>query len=236
MIELNLVPDVKLEYIRAQRQRAAVISISILVSIVAGAVIVLMALYAFGAQALHKKLTDDAITTEYQTYSQRQDLSKTLTVQKQMEQLSSLHNSKLMSSRLFDLAQTIVPSGKNQVKISRLTVNSEDNQITIEAEAKNGYEALEVFKKTIERTKFEYQEAGERQEPVLVATNISDQDRRYSEGADGKRVLRFSLSFEYPSELFAPTSTSGKIVAPTRQNVTDSKLTVPSSLFTERGE
>lgn len=235
MIEINLVPDVKLEFIRAQRQRMMVISASILVSIVAGGVVVLMALYAFGAQGVAKLLANNAIKSEFEKLQAVEDLPKTLTVQKQMRQLSELHSNKLMGSRLFEVRQSIIPKGKNAVKISRITIDTEAKKIAIEAEAENGYEALEVFKKTIAQTKFEYERDGQEQSDVDVAANISDTERRYGENTRGQRVLRFTLSFEYPAELFSPQSEKLTVIAPRNQNVTDSDRGTPKSLF-ENGE
>jgi len=45
--------------------------------------------------------------------------------------------------------------------------------VRIEAEAVNGYEAMEVFKKTLAQTKFEYSVDGEPQEPVKKASGAT---------------------------------------------------------------
>mgnify|MGYP001584056236 FL=1 len=58
MIELNLVPDVKQEFIRAKRIRNVVISTVILVGIVSIGVVVLLALYLFGVQTVRSNLAD----------------------------------------------------------------------------------------------------------------------------------------------------------------------------------
>ncbi len=232
MIEINLIPDVKLELLRTQRQRRNVISLSILVAIVAGALVALLAVYVFVVQTVAIGFTDNAIDTQYKDLQKVQDLSKTLTIQKQLEEVSSLHSEKRLSSRVFDIMSTVVPTGTNKVSLSNFELDAEKNTITIEGEAMNGYEALEVFKKTISKTTFEYVKNGKKQAPLLIASDITDGDQRYGESNDGTRVLRFSLSFTYPAALFAPTSEQGRIIAPNKQNATDSAVGVPSSLFT----
>jgi len=54
MIEINLIPDVKQEFIRAQKVRNAAITFSILAGIVAGGIVVVLVL-VLGAQSLHEK-------------------------------------------------------------------------------------------------------------------------------------------------------------------------------------
>lgn len=233
MIEINLIPDVKLEYLKAQRQKRNVISLSIIVAMVAGALVVLLGFYVFVVQTVTMSLADGSIDSETKKLQQVDDLAKTLTIQQQMSAISSLHNDKLMSSRLFEVLKTIVPRGENEVSVSSLSLNTEDSTITIEGEAENGYEALDVFKKTIAKTRFEYLEDGQKQGPIAISTgSIIDGERRYGQSTNGDRVLRFSLSFTYPVELFAHSSTSGKVIAPNRQNATDSAAGVPKSLFT----
>lgn len=232
MIEINLIPDVKLELLRTQRQRRNVISIAILVAMAAGAVVVLLAMYVFVVQAVAIGLADNAIKSESEKLQKVQDLSKTLTIQNQMEAIASLHSEKYISSRVFDIISTVVPTGDNSVSISRFQLDAAENTISIEGQASNGYAALEAFKKTIAKTTFEYVQDGVRQTGLHIASDITDGDQRYGESSDGKRVLRFSLSFTYPTELFAPTSEQGRIVAPNKQNATDSAVGVPKSLFT----
>jgi len=232
MIEVNLIPDVKLELLRANRQRRTVISFAILLAIGSLAVVVLLAFYAFGVQTIADSFADSSISSEGKKLTSVEDLSKTLTIQKQLNTLSTQHDDKKLTSRLFDILDTTIPSGENVVAISRLALDTDEHTVSLECEARNGYEALEVFKKTIQQTKFQYSVGGEAQDPINIASNISDGERRYGENSAGQRVLRFSLTFTYPDELFAPTSQSGKVIAPNKQNATDSARGVPKSLFT----
>lgn len=233
MIEINLVPDVKQELIRAQRVRASVISTAILVGIVAVGVVVVLAIWVFAVQTARDVITDNIIKSESQKLSNVEDISTTLTIQNQLTKLAQMHNSKHIDSRLFDILTTINPPAPNNVAITKLTLDSEESSIKIEAQAVSGYPALEVFKKTIGATKLEYTEDGEKQS-VPLATGISDSERSYGENASGAKVLRFTLVFTYSEALFAKTAQNAVIVAPDKTNVTDSFLGVPQSLFTQR--
>ncbi len=154
MIELNLIPDVKLELLKARKQQAMVISGAIIVSIVVGSIVTALALYVFGAQTLVSKTADDDTTRLMSDLQSVKDLEKTLTVQQQIASIDTQQNNKLISSRMLDVLTATIPSDKNKVKITTANLNTEDKTIVIEGEAENGYEALEVFKKTIADTEF----------------------------------------------------------------------------------
>lgn len=231
MIEVNLVPDVKLELLKARRQQKMVISASILIAIVSVGIVTLMATYAFGVQRFAESIADAGIKDESKKLADIKDLSKTLTIQSQLNKLSGLQQDKNVTSRLFDIIGVTVPSGENQIKISQINLDTEESRIDIEAQAANGYESMEVFKKTLAQTKFQYNQNGEAQNPINIAETISEGDRNYAEDTDGRRVLRFTISFTYPSELFDPASEDGKVLGPNQQRATDSAQGVPQSLF-----
>ena len=233
MIEINLVPDVKQELIKAQRVRASVISMSILVGMIAVGVVVILAIWVFAVQAARGVLSDNTIKSESEKLAKVEDVSNTLTIQNQLSKLTSMHDEKSIDSRIFDILTTINPPAPNNVSITNLSLDSADKTIEIEAQAINGYPALDVFKKTINATTFQFTQDGQKQS-VPLASDMSDTDRSYGEDASGAKVLRFTLTFTYPDELFAKTAQGATIVAPTRTNVTDSFLGVPQSLFTQK--
>lgn len=233
MIEINLVPDVKQELIKAQRVRASVISMSILVGIAAVGVVVVLAIWVFAVQTARSVITDNTIKSESDKLSKVADVSNTLTIQNQLSKLTAMHDEKSIDSRIFDILTTINPPAPNDVSITNLALDSEEKTIKIEAQAVNGYPALDVFKKTINATTFQFTKDGQRQS-VDLASDMSDSDRSYGEDASGAKVLRFTLTFTYPDELFTKTAQNATIVAPTRKNATDSFLGVPKSLFTQK--
>ena len=233
MIEINLIPDVKFELLKARRVRTQVVTASILAAIIAGGVVLLLTLYVFGAQTVTGALIDSSIEKDFKKLKNVDGLSETLTLQNQLSKLSDLQSSKLISSRLIDLTATIVPTGTNQVAISELKLDTENNTVIMQAEAKNGYEALEVFRKTIAETKLSYRIGSDAIQEDAVASKITDGERSYGENSNSERVLRFTLSFEYNENLFNSEATGVRIIAPTKQNATDSVVGIPSGLFTD---
>ncbi|MET0980244.1 MAG: hypothetical protein ABWX90_03250 [Candidatus Saccharimonadales bacterium] len=233
MIEINLVPDVKQELINAQRVRTNVVSLSIIVGIAAVGIVVVLAVWVFVVQAARGSLSDTAIKDESAKLANVTDISNMLTIQNQLKQLSAMHGAKHIDSRIFDVLTTINPPAPNSVSISNLSLDSETKTIKIEAQMASAYSGLEVFKKTINATKFEFTKDGEKQS-IPLASEMSHSDLSYGDDASGARVLRFTILFVYPEELFSRSVEDTVIVAPTQTNVTDSFLGVPNSLFSPK--
>jgi hypothetical protein len=234
MIELNLVPDVKQELLKAQRVRTAVISVAIVVGIAAVGIVALLALYLFGVQTVRSALADSAIKSNMQKLQQTDDLSNILTIQNQLSKLSAMHNNKNIDSRIFSVLTAINPASPNDIVISSAKMDADNKLITIEGQAANGYEAAELFKKTILSTTMTYKDPQGTTQKVALTKDVSTTDMSYGEDASGKKVLRFTMSFTYPDEFFARSSQEAVIERPDRKNVTDSYLRIPQSLFSER--
>lgn len=171
MIEINLVPDVKQELLRAQTQRNLIISVSILLSIAAGAVILVVALYVYGGQTLMMATSNKTIDEQYAKLSSVQDLDKMLTIQNQLTAVSTLNKDKRVTSRLYDMLNIVVPDTPHNVKIASMSVapageegDSGDTAdggalVTIEGQTVGSYASLEVFEKMIAAAVIEYKAA-----------------------------------------------------------------------------
>ena len=235
MIEINLIPDIKQELLKAQRVRSNVIAASILAGLVSISIVVLLSIYVFAVQTVRGSLADDSIDKGSNQLIGVEDLSKTLTIQNQLSKISALNDSKNIDSRIFDVLAAIVPPAPNDIQISSLSTDSVSSTVTIEGQAANSYAAVEIFKKTIEGAQIKFQDStGEDQEPVTLASSVNTSDTSYGEDSSGVKVLRFKLSFIYAPELFSPLSKNVSIVIIVNGNVTDSFLGVPNSIFTDR--
>lgn len=234
MIEINLVPDVKQELIQAQRVRATVISFSILISIGAGIIVTILAIYVFAVQTVRSVVADGAIDSGGKQLASVEDLSKTLTIQNQLTKISTLHQDKKIDSRIFDVLVKIIPPAPNDIQISNLSIDSELQSISIEGQAARSYAAVEVFRKTIESAKVKFTDDTDASQEVPLASNVSTGETSYGEDASGAKVLRFTMTFTYAPELFSPASKNFSIIISTQGNATDSYLGVPQSIFVER--
>lgn len=233
MIEINLIPDVKQELLRAQRARAFVVSVSIVVGIVAIGIVVLLAVYVYGVQAVRQNLANDAINKGSAQLSSVEDLSKVLTIQNQLKQIDTLNEGKMLDSRIFDMLSAVVPPAPNQVQVASIALNAETKTIIIEGQTP-AYDSVEVFKKTIGGAVVTYTRDGEAQEDKL-AEEVSISEVSYGEDSNGQRVVRFKLSFVYPDSFLSADISAIVIKLTNTGNVTDSYLGVPRSIFVTEG-
>lgn len=127
MIQFNLLPDVKQEYVKARRTKRLVILASLAASGVSVFVLLLMVLTV---DVVQKKSLHD-LNNDIGKYSKQlkavPNLNKMLTVQNQLNTLTSLHDQKVVTSRLFGYIKQFTPS---QATISKLTVNFSDDGST----------------------------------------------------------------------------------------------------------
>ena len=233
MIEINLVPDVKQEFIHAQKMRNTVITFAIIISIAAVGVLAILGLF-YGTQALRERIARDAIKKEFSSLREIENVDDVLTIQNQMSKIASIHQKKTVDSRLFDIISAINPAAPNNVKIASVLLDPQAHTLRLEGSAENGFAATETFRKTILNTKLEY-----RQDDAVQTSPLTEEvqigETSYGENADGSKVLRFSVSFAYPAGLFDNTWKLSRIVSPVGQiDVTDSRTRVPESLFSQK--
>jgi hypothetical protein len=218
MIQFNLLPDVKKEYIKAKRTKQLIITISFLVSSIAIGIVVL--LFSF-VQVIQKNqindLTDD-IQQEIASLSAIQDLNETLTVQNQLNSLPELHATKPQASRLFGYLNQITPTS---VKISSTDVNFESNLITISGSA-GTLADINQFVDTIKFAKY----TSEGVDDGIPFSSVNTQLSRNEEKAS------YEVSFNFDPILFDNTAEVALVIPTqiTTRSITG-KPSVDNSLF-----
>jgi len=233
MIEINLIPDVKQELIRARLARSAVISGALIASVITLAIVAILAAYVYAVQTVRFIVADDAIKKGSSQLASVEDLSKMLTIQNQLTKMSALNDEKSIDSRVFDLLLAVIPPDPNSVKISKVIVNAADKNITLEGQTP-AYPALETFKKTIDAAYVRYNDSDNKQQQIVLATNVSISEISYGEDETGQKVVRFTVAFNYAKELLSPLVANPVIVLMDGGNVTDSYIGIPKSIFTDR--
>lgn len=234
MIQINLIPDVKLEMLRSQQIRNVAVSIAVFAAIIAGGAVVALGLVYGGQIGLQAKYKAD-IKKEYSQLSQTKDINNALTVQGQLEKISDLNNDRSIDSRMLDVLTKVNPSSPDNVKIARVAIDPTTSTLTIEGSAAGGYPSTEVFRKTILHTNVTYQKenGGENQTDPLT-TEVDLKDTSYGQDNTGAKVVRFTVSFKYLDHLFDNSLKNVVVAGPTgRTDVTDSATRVPDSMFSK---
>lgn len=160
--EVNLVPDVKIKMIKAQKMRNLVLFICIVVSVASvGTVLVLFSIKS--GQDIAMATQDAKLEKMSEKLNGYQELGDLVTVQRQLEMISRLQADRPVLSRVFGAVAVVLPQGNDLVSISELRANfNESNLIRIEGQTDArvapliDYRVLEALKKGVALTKYDY--------------------------------------------------------------------------------
>ncbi|MBP6038063.1 MAG: hypothetical protein KA604_01880 [Candidatus Saccharimonas sp.] len=232
MIQINLIPDVKQEMLRAQRVRNTAIGLSIFAALAAGGIVVLLGVLV-GLQTVHENWARGEIASQFGKLKSVPDIDNALTIQNQLTRISDLNKNKSVTSRILDVINAINPPAPNNIRYSTVSLDPTTKTLAIEATATGGFPATDTFRKLILNTKVESVSDGSSSSTPL-ADSVVLSDTSYGESSDGTKIMSFKASFVYPDGLFDNTLSNVRIVTPTSQiDVTDSRTRVPVSLFGE---
>ncbi len=150
MIQFNLLPAVKQDFIKARRTKRLVTLVSVAAS--AAAIFVLL-LMLVTVDVVQKKSLHD-LNGDIGKYSSQlkavPNLNTILTVQNQLNTLTSLHDQKVVSSRLFGYVAQITPA---QASISKLTIDYTANTVSMTGEAPT-LDVVNSFTDTLKNTTY----------------------------------------------------------------------------------
>lgn len=201
MFEINLVPDVKAEMIKAQKMRNLVYFVSGTVAAIAIGFVVLLVTIKAG-QDIKLSTQDNQLELLSGKLEEYDGLDEILTVQSQLSNLEAIGNNKKMLSRIFMILAAFMPSGDDEVTISKLDVDLDGATLNVEGQAKAGattdglnYRVLEAFKKQIGATKYDYGRYVDKNGNEIPTMCIDDVDSTgipYSEVGEKNRVYLYA--------------------------------------------
>lgn len=178
-IQFNLLPDIKIQYLKAKRQKHLVVLASVSASAIALTIFVILLVTVFVLQK--KNITDlnkDIKATSGQLQSV-EDLNKILTVQNQLSALPALHDQKVVTSRLSDFLTQVTPATTN---ISKLSVDYALNTLSV-AGASTDLSAVNTYTDTLKFTKYKTKSGSEEKNAfskvVLVSFSRDTQSVTY---------------------------------------------------------
>jgi len=128
MIQLNLLPDVKLEYVKKQRTKRFLTLVSFAVSAASIAILLISIVTVDVVQK--KSLSDENndITHYTEQLKSTPNLNGILTVQNQLNTLGTLNDQKPVTSRLFTYISEITPT---QADLNSLNIDFATNTLSI---------------------------------------------------------------------------------------------------------
>jgi Tfp pilus assembly protein PilN len=134
MVQFNLLPDIKIQYLKARRQKHLVMLGSTVVIIASVAVMAILISIVFGLQKKNLADLNRDITAKSTELKNTKNLNRMLTVQNQLNSLPDLHDNKPVASRMFSYVTQLTPT---DASISRLETDFEKNTISLTGQAKS---------------------------------------------------------------------------------------------------
>lgn len=204
MIQFNLLPDVKIQYIKAKKMRRTIIGGSV---IVGGVSVVILVLLFIGVSVVQKNKLNNLskqIDTKVGQLQSTEDLNKLLTVQNQLNSVSQLHDTKVVASRLPKFIAQFTPT---DVRIQTVNVDFVEPKVTITGGA-DRIESINRFADTLKFT--EYTVVGTTEKLKAFPTVVLDSFAKATQTSTEQDGATYTISFTYDPIVFASVLTDQK--------------------------
>ncbi len=186
MIQFNLLPNVKLEYIKARRTKRLVIVSAIIVGAASFFVFVLLFVNVNILQEKHISNLSKEIEENTNKLEEIEDIDKVLTVQNQLKVLTGLHENKPATDRSLTFISQVTPQ---KASVSQVSVNFDEKTISISGTT-DSLATVNKFADTLKFTKYvvdeSTQEANAFSEVVLVNFSVTE----------GQTTFQIDLKFD----------------------------------------
>lgn len=195
MVQFNLLPDVKLEYIKTQRTKHLVTFIATIVSVVSVGLLLFSMFVVYVVQGQIISGLDKKTATANTTLGSIDDIDKVLTVQNQLNTLTSLHEGKPATSRLFAYLQKTTPA---RVGLNQVQLDFSATTITLGGTA-SSLDDIKIYADTLKSATYTSEEGGSKQKAFteVVLSSFSRSDKNAS----------FTITAKFAADLFDITKT-----------------------------
>jgi hypothetical protein cdiviTM7_02674 len=247
MVEINLLPDVKRDLLKAQQLRNIVTFVSIVIGGAMLAGVVLLFLTTKGQELLMSLKTSE-ISNKFADMQKIQDGETAATLRNQLNAIQKIRNASPDTSRLIGtILPAIQTTGENAVQFSALNYDPETRIVSIEGQTNNGFPALEAFIKTIKYSQIIYDgkdsqcKASEVEKDANICMiaeegSVTRTESSLGTNDQGQSVLRFAINFKLNEAALKFSSKNFAVKTLGRKNVTDSTIQVPAGIFTQNSK
>lgn len=146
MTQFNLLPDIKLEYLKAERNKRLVIGISVLVTAIAVTLVIGLFSYTAFQKVKINNLSSD-IKRQGSALSSEASINSILTIQNQIQTLTTLHEQDPNVTNLATYLNQTIPVTTN---LSSLSVDFNANTVTMSGNA----DSLVTINQLVDSLKF----------------------------------------------------------------------------------
>lgn len=223
MIQFNLLPDVKLQFIKTKKIQRLVFSVSTVVVIVSLVILLLLFSVVDGLQKRNLNSLDSTISTDTTKIQSTPDLNKILTIQNQLDSLPSLDAQKPAVGRLFTYIAQLTPINVN-INDFKIDFGLHTWNITGTADSLS---TINEFVDTLKFTTYKTNAAG-----ATVTNAFSDVVlSSYGIGGTGAVAASYGINLNYDPTIFNSADTVNLTVP----NIisTRSEVEQPQGLFSQ---
>lgn len=231
MIKLNLLPDIKRDFLKAKRDQARVVSFSILSIMIAGGISVALAVWVYAVQQVHMNLLTQNIKDNVAEVQKVTDINKYVTIQNQLANLSSLHDGKNDFSRLLVILPILNPRSPNSIQLTSVDLDDDQHTIALQGQTAD-FTGLVTFRDILENADVTYRANIDATESIKenLFSNVAITEQGMSKSSGGKTIVSFRISVTYNESAFKNSSRDVSVTVP-KLETTPSKQDSPS-LFT----
>ncbi len=217
MIQFNLLPDVKLEYIKTRKTKRTVVTAALVIGGSALGILILLFFFVNVLQKQHLSHLNSDIKRDIAKLQDTPDLDKVLTIQNQLNSLPALHDQKAVSSRFFGYLSQLTPT---DATVSAAKISFDDSTITVNGDAKD----ITTVNKFVDTIKFtDYTVAGSDEKKKAFSNVV------LTSFGKGEKSTSYSIQFSFDPAIFDGKG-EVKLVVPSTVT-TRSTTEKPTDLF-----
>jgi uncharacterized membrane protein YciS (DUF1049 family) len=222
MIQINLLPTVKADFVKAQKNKRLMISISIIVILLCSLILALLTGIVYGAQKFKLNSTEKQIKNLTAEIQSKQDLDKVLTIQEQIKSIDSLHAQKPIATRLTGFIEQTTPK---DVTLSTYNIDFKNFTANLEGSAPD-QPAVNRLVDTLKFAEFKIDPTSADSERAFSEVTLTSFDVK-----DGE--VNYGISVKFNNQLFDSANQNIVLLVPKDKVTSVSSTQQPSELFKE---
>lgn len=220
MIQVNLLPDIKLEYLRAKQTKHMVVVGSVLSTLAALSVLVLLFSYVQIVQPRHRANLQKDIDSGIEEVKSKDNAVKITTVQGVLEQIPKLQDGKPATSSLFTYLTSFTP---RDVSYSEVKLDIAAGTLTLSGQTTT-LEQANVLANNLKSAKFTYSQ-NDSQQTIQPFKDVVFASLGKSDSSQGTKPVAFQLGLAFDPVLFSQGLKDPKISV----NASSENLLLPSA-------
>ena len=222
MVEFNLLPDVKIQYLNARRLKRIVMSVSVIVGSVSLFIFILLVLFVDVAQKARINDLSNSITSSVGQIKGNTNLDKILTIQNQLQSLPNIETQTPITTRIFTYISQLTPS---KATISSLNFDLGQNTATISG----GADSINTVNQFVDTLKFTNYKDGTSTGNQAFSTVVLSSFSIATSSSSGSNQSQYSISFNFDPKLFESTENVSLVIP--QITTTRSITSQPTDLF-----